>query len=36
MWNGGQILNTLKITQLRVGWILDFKRPQLEWERLVL
>ena len=26
----------LKITQLRVGLILDFKRPQLEWKRLVL
>ena len=32
----GQILNYLKITQLRVGLILNFKRPQLEWERLVL
>ena len=32
----GQILNYLKITQLTVGWILNFKRPQLEWERLVL
>ncbi len=31
----GQILNYLKITQLRVGLILDFKRPRLEWERLV-
>ena len=32
----GQILNYLKITQTRVGLILNFKRPQLEWERLVL
>ena len=32
----GQILNYLKVTQLRVGLILNFKRPQLEWERLVL
>lgn len=32
----GQILNYLKITQLRVGLILNFKRPTLEWERLVL
>ena len=32
----GQILNYLKITQLRVGLILNFKRPKLEWERLVL
>ena len=32
----GQILNYLKITQLRVGMILNFKKPKLEWERLVL
>ena len=32
----GQILNYLKITELRVGLILNFKRPTLEWERLVL
>ena len=32
----GQILNYLKITQLRVGLILNFKKPKLEWERLVL
>jgi len=32
----GQILNYLKITQLRVGLILNFKNPKLEWERLVL
>ena len=32
----GQILNYLKITKLRVGLILNFKRPKLEWERLVL
>lgn len=32
----GQILNYLKITQLRVGLILNFKHPKLEWERLVL
>ncbi len=32
----GQILNYLKITQLTVGLILNFKRPQLEWERLIL
>ena len=31
----GQILNYLKITQRRVGLILNFKRPKLEWERLV-
>jgi GxxExxY protein len=32
----GQILNYLKITKLRVGIILNFKHPKLEWERLVL
>lgn len=32
----GQILNDLKITQLKVGLILNFKKPKLEWERLVL
>lgn len=32
----GQILNYLKITQLKVGLILNFKKPKLEWERFVL
>jgi len=32
----GQMLNYLRITQLRVGIILNFKNPKLEWERLVL
>ncbi len=32
----GQILNYLKITGLRVGLILNFKKPKLEWERMVL
>ncbi len=32
----GQILNYLRITQLKVGLILNFKKPKLEWERLVL
>jgi GxxExxY protein len=32
----GQILNYLKITKLRVGIILNFKNPSLEWERIVL
>jgi GxxExxY protein len=32
----GQVLNYLKITGLRVGLILNFKYPRLEWERLVL
>ena len=32
----GQILNYLKITGLRAGIILNFSKPKLEWERLVL
>lgn len=32
----GQILNYLKITGLKVGLILNFKRPKLEWKRVVL
>ena len=32
----GQMLNYLRITKLRVGVILTFKNPKLEWERLVL
>lgn len=32
----GQVINYLKITRLRVGLILNFKHPKLEWERLVL
>lgn len=32
----GQVLNYLKITGLKVGLILNFKHPRLEWERLVL
>jgi GxxExxY protein len=32
----GQILNYLRITKLRVGVILNFKHPKLEWERIVL
>src|SRR5436190_21054496 len=31
----GQMLNYLKITKLRVGVILNFKNPKLEWERMV-
>ncbi len=31
----GQILNYLKITRLPVGVILNFKKPRLEWLRLV-
>lgn len=32
----GQILNYLKITGLKLGLILNFKRPKLEWKRIVL
>lgn len=32
----GQMLNYLRITGLRVGLILNFKRAKLEWERVVL
>ena len=32
----GQMLNYLRITKLRVGVILNFKNPKLEWERLIL
>jgi len=32
----GQMLNYLKITGLSVGLILNFKRPRLDWERVVL
>jgi len=32
----GQMLNYLRITGLKVGVILNFKHPKLEWERIVL
>jgi GxxExxY protein len=32
----GQVINYLKITGLRVGLILNFKRAKLEWERLIV
>jgi len=32
----GQMLNYLRITKLRVGLILNFKHPRLEWERILL
>ena len=32
----GQMLNYLRITGLKVGIILNFKRAKLEWERIVL
>ena len=31
-----QIINYLKITDLRVGLLLNFKHAKLEWERIVL
>jgi GxxExxY protein len=32
----GQMLNYLKITNLPVGLILNFKRSRLEWKRVIL
>ena len=32
----GQMLNYLRITKLQVGVIINFKKPKLEWERIVL
>lgn len=32
----GRMLNYLRITGLKVGLILNFKHPKLEWSRLVL
>ncbi|HEY8241745.1 MAG TPA: GxxExxY protein [Kiritimatiellia bacterium] len=32
----GRMLNYLKITGYRVGVIINFSKPQLEWERIVL
>jgi len=31
-----QIINYLKITGLRVGVLLNFKHPKLQWERIIL
>jgi len=31
----GQMMNYLKITGLKVGLILNFKHPKLEWKRVV-
>lgn len=31
-----QMINYLKITGLKVGLIINFKRPKLDWERIVL
>lgn len=32
----GQMLNYLKITGLKVGLIINFKKARLEWKRVVL
>lgn len=32
----GKMLNYLRITKLRVGLLLNFKKPRLEFERMVL
>lgn len=32
----GQMLNYLRITKLRVGLIINFHQPKLEWERIIL
>lgn len=32
----GQMLNYLRISKLRVGLLLNFKKPKLEWERMIL
>ena len=32
----GKMINYVKITRLRVGVILNFRHPKLEWERIVL
>jgi len=32
----GQMMNYLSITGLRIGLIINFRRPKLEWERVIL
>lgn len=32
----GQMINYLKITKLKLGYILNFKHKKLEWKRVVL
>ncbi|MEJ1973600.1 MAG: GxxExxY protein [Lacunisphaera sp.] len=32
----GQMMNYLRITGLKVGLIVNFRRPKLEWERIIL
>jgi GxxExxY protein len=32
----GQMINYLRVTKLRVGLIINFHKPKLEWERVIL
>jgi len=32
----GQMMNYLKITKLKLGYIINFKHPRLQWKRVVL
>ncbi len=32
----GQMLNYLRITKLKIGLIINFKRSKMEWERVIL
>jgi GxxExxY protein len=32
----GQMLNYLRITRMRVGLLINFQKPKLEWERIIL
>jgi len=32
----GQMMNYLRITKLRVGLIVNFHKPKLEWDRIIL
>lgn len=32
----GQMLNYLRVTQLPLGLIINFKQPKLQWERIIL
>ncbi|MEM0967097.1 MAG: GxxExxY protein [Verrucomicrobiota bacterium] len=31
----GQMMNYLKVTGFRLGYVLNFKQPKLEWKRIV-
>ncbi len=32
----GQVINYLRVTRLRAGLLLNFRRPRLQWKRVVL